>query len=272
MATSAYLERGAPRRSRSPRSGVRDANSQRHDALRHPTAKAARVLRDLASPPVCARLRRWRLAVFDGGLDRGLIPRDSGHVKVPPGQRAALERHHAKEREEQKAEVARLNARIRQPEDRWESCRALALDGGARAPTRPRRQAVRPVPENGERHDRPVDRGDRIATAGAGVVGSVALDVALPRYPRPSVVDPVPHAERAYRSRLSLQDRQEVAERISAGWADGTALGNPRLCSGEAPASYRTIIRAVSPYGPKGTYAVRRRSAVYPRVTPLHSM
>ena len=63
------------------------------------------------------RLRRWRLAVFDGDLDRGLVPRDSSPVKIPPGQRAALERHHAKERAEHEAEVERLNARIRELEE-----------------------------------------------------------------------------------------------------------------------------------------------------------
>jgi len=63
------------------------------------------------------RLRRWRLAVFDGDLDRGLIPRDSSPVKIPPGQRAALERHHAKERVEHEAAVARLNARIHELEE-----------------------------------------------------------------------------------------------------------------------------------------------------------
>ena len=63
------------------------------------------------------RLRRWRLAVFDGDLDRGLIPRDSSPVKIPPGQRAALERHHAKERVDHEAAVARLNARIRELEE-----------------------------------------------------------------------------------------------------------------------------------------------------------
>ncbi len=65
------------------------------------------------------RLRRWRLAVFDGDLDRGLVPRDGGLVvkKIPPGQRAALERHRAKERVEHEAEVERLNARIRELEE-----------------------------------------------------------------------------------------------------------------------------------------------------------
>lgn len=63
------------------------------------------------------RLRRWRLAVFDGDLDRGLIPRDSGAVKISPGQRAAVERHHAKERAGHEAEVVRLNARIRELEE-----------------------------------------------------------------------------------------------------------------------------------------------------------
>ena len=63
------------------------------------------------------RLRRWRLAVFDGDLDRGLIPRDSGPVKITPGERATVERHHLKERAEHEAEVARLNARIRELEE-----------------------------------------------------------------------------------------------------------------------------------------------------------
>lgn len=36
------------------------------------------------------RLRRWRSAVFDGDLDRGLIPRESSHMTVPPEQRTDL--------------------------------------------------------------------------------------------------------------------------------------------------------------------------------------
>ncbi|WP_157006015.1 hypothetical protein [Agromyces laixinhei] len=63
------------------------------------------------------RLRRWRAAVFAGDLDRGLVPRDSGGVSITPGQRAALERHHAKERTEHETEVARLNARVRELEE-----------------------------------------------------------------------------------------------------------------------------------------------------------
>jgi len=63
------------------------------------------------------RLRRWRLAVFDGDLDRGLIPRKTSSVKTPPGQRAALERHHAKERAQHEAELTRLNARVRELEE-----------------------------------------------------------------------------------------------------------------------------------------------------------
>jgi hypothetical protein len=63
------------------------------------------------------RLRRWRSAVFGGDLDRGLIPRDSGGVSITPGQRAALERHLARERAEHAAEVERLNERIRELEE-----------------------------------------------------------------------------------------------------------------------------------------------------------
>jgi hypothetical protein len=43
------------------------------------------------------RLRRWRLEVFDGDLDRRLTPGVSGPGKTTFGQRAAVERHHLKE-------------------------------------------------------------------------------------------------------------------------------------------------------------------------------
>ena len=63
------------------------------------------------------RLRRWRSAVYDGDLDRGLIPRDSGGVSsTPPQKRTAIERQRARERAEQEAEVARLHARVRELE------------------------------------------------------------------------------------------------------------------------------------------------------------
>lgn len=62
------------------------------------------------------RLRRWRSAVFDGDLDRGLIPRQSGVVTVPPEKRTGIERQRARERAAQEAEVARLSARVRELE------------------------------------------------------------------------------------------------------------------------------------------------------------
>ena len=63
------------------------------------------------------RLRRWRSAVFDGDLDRGLIPRDGGVVTVPPEKRTGIERQRARERAKQEAELARLNARVRELEE-----------------------------------------------------------------------------------------------------------------------------------------------------------
>lgn len=63
------------------------------------------------------RLRRWRSAVFDGDLDRGLIPREGGVVTVPPEKRTGIERQRAKERARQEAELARLNARVRELEE-----------------------------------------------------------------------------------------------------------------------------------------------------------
>ncbi len=63
------------------------------------------------------RLRRWRSAVFDGDLDRGLIPREGGVVTVPPQKRTGIERQRARERAAQEAELARLNARVRELEE-----------------------------------------------------------------------------------------------------------------------------------------------------------
>lgn len=63
-----------------------------------------------------ARLRRWRSAVFEGDLDRGLIPREGGVVGVSPGGRAGIERQRARERAAHREELARLSARVRELE------------------------------------------------------------------------------------------------------------------------------------------------------------
>jgi hypothetical protein len=55
------------------------------------------------------RLRRWRSAVFDGDLDRGLIPREGSRMTVPPQKRS--------ERAAHEAEVARLSDRVRELEE-----------------------------------------------------------------------------------------------------------------------------------------------------------
>lgn len=63
------------------------------------------------------RLRRWRDAVFEGDLDRGLIPREGSPMTIPPGKRTALEKQRARERAAHDDEVVRLSARIRELED-----------------------------------------------------------------------------------------------------------------------------------------------------------
>jgi len=62
------------------------------------------------------RLARWRDAVYEGDLDRGLIPREGSHMTIPPGKRSALEKARAAERARHAAEVAELTARIRKLE------------------------------------------------------------------------------------------------------------------------------------------------------------
>lgn len=60
------------------------------------------------------RLKRWRLAVFDGDLDRGLIPREGMDMTSPPARRAALAKIASAEQTE--AELARLRARVQELE------------------------------------------------------------------------------------------------------------------------------------------------------------
>lgn len=57
------------------------------------------------------RFRRWRNVVFDGDMDRSLIPRDGSHMTSPPDRRKF-----AKEREKERAETEQLRARIRELE------------------------------------------------------------------------------------------------------------------------------------------------------------
>lgn len=58
------------------------------------------------------QLRRWEATVFAGDLDRGLIPRESDGVKVPPGKRTALAQAQTAKQDRDEAELARLRARV----------------------------------------------------------------------------------------------------------------------------------------------------------------
>lgn len=62
------------------------------------------------------RLKRWRTAVFEGDLERGLVPRQGVLMTVPQGRRRGLEQQRAKERAAQVVEVARLRDRVRELE------------------------------------------------------------------------------------------------------------------------------------------------------------
>jgi cell division protein FtsB len=62
------------------------------------------------------QFRRWQATVFDGDLDRGLIPRESGGMTVPPAKRRALAKAGAAQQDRDEAELARLRARVRELE------------------------------------------------------------------------------------------------------------------------------------------------------------
>jgi hypothetical protein len=64
-----------------------------------------------------SRMQRWCAAVFAGDLDRGLIPRQGSDMNVPPGKRRALAASRAKEIAGHDAEVARLEARVKELEE-----------------------------------------------------------------------------------------------------------------------------------------------------------
>lgn len=63
------------------------------------------------------RMQRWRTIVFEGDLERGLVPRAGTGTTIPQGQRTGLEKERARERAAHEAEVARLNKRVQELEE-----------------------------------------------------------------------------------------------------------------------------------------------------------
>lgn len=62
------------------------------------------------------RMQRWRTIVFEGDLERGLVPRAGTGTTIPQGQRTGLERERARERAAHEAGVARLRERVQELE------------------------------------------------------------------------------------------------------------------------------------------------------------
>lgn len=69
-----------------------------------------------AQPFTRHQLRRWQQVVFEGDLDRNLVPREHGGMSFPQSARAAFERARANETTEHQAEIERLSARVRELE------------------------------------------------------------------------------------------------------------------------------------------------------------
>ena len=61
-------------------------------------------------------LRRWRKLVFEGDLDRNLVPRDHGVMARTSGERSAFEKARAQEIAKHQSEVEQLKDRIRELE------------------------------------------------------------------------------------------------------------------------------------------------------------
>ena len=62
------------------------------------------------------QFRRWQSAVFDGDLDRGLIPREGEAMMVPPAKRRAMAKADDAKQNRDEVELARLQARVRELE------------------------------------------------------------------------------------------------------------------------------------------------------------
>jgi hypothetical protein len=62
------------------------------------------------------QLRRWEATVFAGDLDRGLIPREGSGMTGPPAKRSALAQAQTAKQDRDEAELARLQARVRELE------------------------------------------------------------------------------------------------------------------------------------------------------------
>ncbi len=60
--------------------------------------------------------RRWRKMVFEGDLDRNLLPREHGGMARTNGELSAFEKARAKEIAEHQSEVEQLKGRIRELE------------------------------------------------------------------------------------------------------------------------------------------------------------
>lgn len=58
------------------------------------------------------QLKRWQAAVFDGDLDRGLIPREGVAMTVSPAKRTAAAMAAAAKQDREDDELARLRARV----------------------------------------------------------------------------------------------------------------------------------------------------------------
>ena len=94
------------------------------------------------------------------------------------------------------------------------------------------------------------------------------------RTPRPRVAAPLAHVDRAYPSRISGEDRQQVAEKIRAAWADGVSVDHAFAAAwdgGLMLASRRSWWRIAAQIPDQTTrpLAPTRRQAKTPRSAPV---
>lgn len=79
--------------------------------------------------------RQWRTMVFEGDLDRSLVPREDGGMTGKDGERSAFEKMRAREIAKHESEIGKLEKRIAELEGTNEALgKAIGLLHGLNVP------------------------------------------------------------------------------------------------------------------------------------------
>ncbi|MGP5154818.1 hypothetical protein [Glutamicibacter ardleyensis] len=176
------------------------------------------------------KIQQWRKFVYEGDLDRNLIPRDHGSMSSTYSERSAFEKARAQELAEHQNEVEKLQERIRNLEGTNDALgKAIGLLHTLNVPE----PATKPT-NDPERSGTFLDTENQLIHALVDFTGSERKSLSLAGVsrstwhyrskPRERVQNPIHQSARAYESRISEADRERISEYILAGWADNHSV------------------------------------------------